>query len=112
MHGLLSFFHVAVHHTDVTVDDADILRRRVGILFGTFSDFNPLNEQAQEFRRQFVDRPEAFCLLDKGFYIRRRRFQLIQPLQLCGNSLLQRFLFRIVVSGQSSELIRPRTLSS
>ncbi len=28
MHWLLSFFHVAVHHTDVSVDNANILYRK------------------------------------------------------------------------------------
>ena len=32
MHGLLSFFHLAVQHSNVTVDDADVLRCGVGIL--------------------------------------------------------------------------------
>lgn len=74
-------FHVAVHHTDVTVRDADILCRRVGILLGPFTDLDALNEQAKEFRGQLVDCPEALCLFDKGIYIRRRCFQLLLPLR-------------------------------
>ena len=69
MYGLLSFFHVAVHHANVTVYDADILCGRVGIFFCSFTDLDALNEQAQEFRSQFINRPEAFCLLDKGIDI-------------------------------------------
>lgn len=50
MHGLLSFFHVAVHHANVTVHDAAVLCRRLGILFGSLTDLDALNEQAYELR--------------------------------------------------------------
>ena len=105
MHWLLFFFHVAVHHADVTVHDADVLCRRVGILLGSFSDLDAFNEQAQELGSQFVDSFEALCFLDEGFHICRRCLQFIQAFLLCRDGLLQCFLFGIIVSGQPAELL-------
>ena len=56
MNWLLSLLHVTVNYADVTVDDTDILCRRVRILFGTLTDLYPLNEQPQEFRCQLINR--------------------------------------------------------
>ena len=60
MHRLLSFFHVAVHHADVTVNDANVLGRRVGILLGSFSNFDALNKQAQEFESPHLHQTAKF----------------------------------------------------
>lgn len=50
MHWLLSRFHVAIHHADASIYDSDVLCRRMRILFGTLTDLNPLNKQAQGVR--------------------------------------------------------------
>ena len=71
MHGLLSFFHLAVQHTDVTVDDADVLRCRMGMFLRPLANLDSFNEQAQEFRSQFINGFEPLCLLNEGIHIRR-----------------------------------------
>ena len=70
--------------------------------FCPFPDPDAMNERAQEFRGQLVDRPEALCLFDKGIDICRRCFQLLQPLRFRWDRFLRRFLFRIAVSRQPS----------
>ena len=98
MNWLLSLLHVTVNYADVTVDDTDILCRRVRILFGTLTDLHPLNEQPQEFRCQLINASEPLCLFNEGLHICCRCFQLCQPFLFYRNSFLQRFLFGVVAS--------------
>lgn len=53
--------HRPVHHTDVPVDGLDGLAGTAGILLAPLAHLNPLSEQPQEFRRQFVNGSYRFA---------------------------------------------------
>ena len=66
------FFHHAVHHIDVTVDDAGVLGSGAGIFFRSFVYFDALNKQAEQFRHRFINGGVPFGLFDECFHIMGR----------------------------------------
>ena len=54
MRYVLTFLHRAVHSADTPVHDPDTLSCGTGVLFTPLSHLNPLGEEPQKFRRQFV----------------------------------------------------------
>ena len=69
MRCVLSLLHRAVHSADVPVYDPDALSRRAGILLAPLSHLDPLDEEPQQLRRQFVDGSVPFGFLNEGVHI-------------------------------------------
>ena len=58
----LALLHRAVHCADVAVDDADALVGAAGVFLRPLAYLDPLDEQAQQLRRQLVDGGELLFL--------------------------------------------------
>ena len=98
------WLHRPVHHADVPVDDPDALAGAAGIFLAPLAHLDPLDEQPQEFRRQFVDGSVPLRLLNEGVHIGCRCLQLLQSSLLLRDSILQSLLIRIVIAGEHPEL--------
>lgn len=98
------WLHRPVHHADVPVDDPDTLAGATGIFLAPLAHLDPLDEQPQEFRRQFVDGSVPLRLLNEGVHIGCRCLQLLQSSLLLRDSILQSLLIRIVIAGEHPEL--------
>ena len=58
----LALLHRAVHRADVAVHDADALVGAAGVFLRPLAYLDPLDEQAQQLRRQLVDGGELLFL--------------------------------------------------
>lgn len=97
--------HRPVHHTNVPVDDPDTLRGAMGILFASLAHLDPLDEQSQQLRREFIDGSVPLRLLNECIHIGCRCPQILQPHFFFRNRILQCLLFRIVIIGEHPELL-------
>lgn len=95
---------VVIPFSDVTVNDTDFLSRVPRVLHSTFSDLDPGYEQAHDLRRQLVNGPVPFCLLDERLHIGGRRLQLFLSLLLLRDRLVQLPLLGVVVGREKTEL--------
>ena len=69
MRYVLTFLHRAVHSADVSVHDPDTLSCGAGILLAPLSHFDPLDEEPQQLRRQFVNGGVSLGLFNEGVHI-------------------------------------------
>lgn len=100
----LTRLHRAVQVPNVPVDDPDALRRTAGIFHAALPNLDALDEQSSQLRRQLVDGGEPLGLLNERFHVGGGRFQLLQPVLLFRDGLLQHLLLGVIIGGEHLEL--------
>ena len=104
MFGILHRLY-AVHNPHIPINDADVLLGCAGVPFAAFPDFNSLDEEPQEVRRQVSYVSVPFRLFDESLHVGGGRLELFKPRFFYRDGGVKLLLLGVVIAGEDSELL-------